>query len=154
RIVVCIAVAASPVSVVRAQDAVPKILPEPTILPELSKRTEPQPIKVEATETPDTEKPSIEILAGAPSEKPAPILKQTPPPKTGAILTAPAEKKTRPAKHMIVQPKAPEPSPPIELIPIALTLSALKAVATSAPLPQYPYEAKQARVTGSGVCIL
>jgi TonB family protein len=33
-------------------------------------------------------------------------------------------------------------------------LSALKAVAINAPLPDYPYQAKNAHVTGSGVCVL
>jgi len=149
RIVVCIAVALPQSALVRAQNAVPKVLPEPTILPELSKRTGPEPMKVEATSTPDTEKPSIEISAGTPSEKPAPIVKQMPSPKTGVIPVAAGGKKTSPAKHTTVQPNAPEPIPPIEL-----TLSALKAVATSAPLPDYPYQAKQARVTGSGICNL
>jgi TonB family protein len=38
--------------------------------------------------------------------------------------------------------------------PIELTLSALKAVAISAPLPDYPYQAKRAPATGSGICNL
>jgi TonB family protein len=49
----------------------------------------------------------------------------------------------------MVQRKAPEPIPPI-----TLTLSALKAMTTSSPLPDYPDEAKQASVTGSGICNL
>jgi TonB family C-terminal domain len=148
-IVVCIGVALLQSPSVRAQDAVQKVLPEPTILPELSKRTGPEPMKVQRTPIPDTEKPSLEVLAGTPSEKPVPIMRQTPPPKTEAIPVAAVEKKTPPAKRAIVQPKAPVPIPPIEL-----TLSALKAVATSAPLPDYPYQAKRAHVTGSGICNL
>jgi len=150
QIVVCIAAALPQSALVRAQDAVTGIRPEPTILPELSKRTGPEPMKVEATPTPDTEKPSLEVLGGAPSEKAAPIVKQEQPlPKTGAIPVAVAEKKPPPVKHTIVQPKAPVPIPPIEL-----TLSALRAVATSAPLPNYPYQAKHAHVVGSGICNL
>jgi len=33
-------------------------------------------------------------------------------------------------------------------------LSAAKAVAISAPLPDYPYLAKRAHITGSGVCVM
>jgi TonB family protein len=147
-IVVCIAVAFAEPALVRAQDAVTGIRPEPTILPELSKRTGPEPLKAQGTPIPDTEKPSLEVLGGAPSEKAAPIVKQERPPKVEAIPVA-AEKKTPPAKHTIVQPKAPEP-----VSPMGLTLSALKTVATSAPLPEYPYQAKRAHVTGSGICNL
>jgi len=34
------------------------------------------------------------------------------------------------------------------------SLSAAKAVAISAPLPDYPYQAKHAHITGSGVCVM
>jgi TonB family protein len=53
------------------------------------------------------------------------------------------------AKHTIVQPKALE-----AIQPIMLKLSALKAVATSTPVPEYPYHARQAGITGRGICIL
>src|SRR5215469_6330607 len=79
RIVVCVGVALSQSPVVRAQDAVPRALPEPTILPELSKRTGPEPMQAQGTPIPDTEKPSLEVLGGAPNERPAPIVKQEPP---------------------------------------------------------------------------
>ena len=151
RIVVCIVVAFAQPALVRAQDAVavPRILPEPTILPELLKRTGPEPLKAQGTPTPETETPSIEISGGGPREKPAPIVKEEAPPRTDATPAAALEKKPPAAKHTIVQLKAPAPAPPIEL-----TLSALKAVTTSAPLPDYPYQAKQAHVTGSGICNL
>ena len=184
RIVVCIVVAFAQPALVRAQDAVTGIRPEPTILPELSKRTGTEPMKAHGTPTPETEKPSLEVLGGAPlpelskrtrtepmkaqapsipdtenpslevlggapSEKAPPIAKQEAPPKTDAIPAAALEKKRPAAKHTIVQLKAPVPIPPIEL-----TLSALRAVATSAPLPNYPYQAKHAHVVGSGICNL
>ena len=81
RIIMCIGVALAQSPLVRAQDAVPTILPEPAILPELSKRTGPEPMKAKAPPIPDEEKPSIEILAGTPGEKPAPLAKQKPPQK-------------------------------------------------------------------------
>lgn len=149
RIVVFFGFALFQAPLARAQDAVPSILPEPTILPELSKRIGPKPMKAEGTPIPDAERPSLEVLAGAPNEKPAPIVKQTPPPKMAAIPAAVVEKKPTHAKRTIAQLKAPEP-----VSPMGLTLSALKTVATSAPLPDYPYQAKQAHVAGSGICSL
>jgi TonB family protein len=38
--------------------------------------------------------------------------------------------------------------------PTSLSLSAARALAISAPLPEYPYEAKHANITGSGVCAM
>ncbi len=35
-----------------------------------------------------------------------------------------------------------------------LSLSVAQAMAVSAPLPEYPYEAKHANVSGSGVCVM
>ena len=151
---VCIGVALLQSTLVQAQDAVPRVLPEPTILPELSKRTGPEPMKAKGTPIPDAEKPSIEILAGILNEKPAPVVKQTPPPETLALPAAAVEKKAAPVKRTIVQAKAPEQEPPEPVPAIVLTLSALKAVATSAPLPDYPYQAKRSHVTGSGICTL
>ncbi len=52
-----------------------------------------------------------------------------------------------------MQPEAPEPKAP-EPTATPITLSALKAVAINAPLPDYPYQAKNAHITGSGVCVL
>src|SRR5262249_1854351 len=98
RIVVCVGVALSQPPLAMAQDAVSTPPPEPTILPELSKRTGPEPMKAKGTPIPDAEKPSIEILAGILNEKPAPIVKQTPPPETLALPAAAVEKKAAPVK--------------------------------------------------------
>ena len=38
--------------------------------------------------------------------------------------------------------------------PTSLSLSSAQALVVSAPLPEYPYEAKHANVTGSGVCVM
>ena|SRR5215831_5773008 len=79
RNVVCvIGIVLSQATLVRAQDAAPIIPPEPTIIPELSKRTGREPMTVEAPTIPDADKPSIEISAGTPSEKLSPIVKQKP----------------------------------------------------------------------------
>jgi TonB family protein len=119
----------------------------PATLRELSKRTE-------ATPTPNADKPrskpSVEISAAMPNQKPIPIVKQTPPPEELATPAATAEKnRPRVRRRAIVQPKAPEPPPATPT-----SLSAAKTVAISAPLPDYPYEARRAHVTGSGVCVM
>ena len=50
-------------------------------------------------------------------------------------------------------PPAPTPAPLIDT-PGAISASAAKAVAISAPRPEYPYEARSRRITGGGVCLL
>jgi TonB family protein len=38
--------------------------------------------------------------------------------------------------------------------PTQLSLSAAQTLAVSAPLPEYPYEARRANVTGNGICAM
>jgi TonB family protein len=141
QFVLCIGVALTASPLARAQGLAPATLQE------LSKRTE-------ATPTPNLDKPrskgSIEISAATPNEKPAPLVEQTPPPEELAPPTATAEKKEpRVRKRAIVRPKAPEPPPATPT-----SLPAAKAMAVSAPLPDYPYEARRAHATGNGVCLI
>ena len=62
-------------------------------------------------------------------------------------------------------PPKPRTSPPKPVAPIArpkpaglpagpMSMSSAKAVAVSAPRPEYPYEARRAKMTGSGVCVM
>jgi periplasmic protein TonB len=81
-----------------------------------------------------------------PDEPPPPDIQpefheeQTPPPK-----------QNKPAK---VQPiKAPQVAGPPRP-PGMMSASQAKAVAVSAPRPEYPYEARSRHVTGSGVCLV
>jgi TonB family protein len=119
----------------------------PATLGELSKRTE-------ATPTPSAaqprSKPSLDISAATPNQKPAPIVEQTPPPEELATPAA-TVKKNRPRvrSRAIVQPKSPEPPPATPT-----SLSAAKAVAISTPLPHYPYEASHVHFTPMGVCVM
>jgi len=141
QFVLCIGVALAGLPLARGQEFAP-----PT-LGELSKRTK-------ATPTPNPDKPrskgSIEISAATPNEKPAPPVEQTPPPEELATPAAAAEKKERRVKkRAIVRPKAPELPPATPT-----SLSAAKAVAISAPLPDYPYEARRAHITSNGVCLI
>jgi TonB family protein len=66
--------------------------------------------------------------------------KPTPPPK-------PRTDKPKPIAP-IARPQAPQAPPG------AMSMSSAKAVAISAPRPEYPYEARRTKATGSGVCVM
>jgi TonB family protein len=135
-----IALAGSPLA--RAQEATSATLQEQS-----------QP--VEATATPRLEKPrskpSLEISAKTPSQTPTPGAEETPPAEELATPAATPEKKTRVKRRTTsaFQPKAAE-------FPVVspMSMSAARALATSAPLPRYPYEARHAHITGSGLCVM
>ena len=141
QFVLCIGVALARPALARAQGLAPATLGE------LSKRAG-------ATPTPNPDKPrskgSLEISAATPNQKPAPLVEQMRPPEELATPAAAAEKKEpRVRKRAIARPKAPEPPPATPT-----SLSAAKAVAISAPLPDYPYEARRAHITVNGVCLI
>jgi len=108
----------------------------------------------EATPTPKLKKKkgrTRELAARQSSEKPGPAVKQRSASEEPATSAAPVEKKHRVKKRMAsrIQPEAVALS-----TPTSLSLSAAQAMAVSAPLPDYPYEAKHANVTGNGVCVM
>src|SRR5438067_1445634 len=74
----------------------------------------------------------------------------THPPEEPVTPAMPVQKKTR-AKRTApaVQSEAASSS-----TPTPLSLPAAQAMAVSAPLPEYPYQAKRANITGSGVCVI
>jgi TonB family protein len=86
-----------------------------------------------------------------PSQKPAPPTEQAPPPEEPAVVAVPAEKKPRPRKRPrpAVQPQAASIS-----APVPVSLSVAQSMAITAPLPDYPYEAKRRNLTGSGTCVV
>jgi protein TonB len=138
----CTSVVLAASALARAQDATSATLQEP-------------PKKPEATPTPrperSTRKPSLEISTGTPNQKPAPAAEQTPGPEEMATPAAEAEKKTGVKRHATSRVK------PTEVrfsVPELMSMSAAKAIAVSAPLPQYPYQAKRAHITGSGLCVM
>jgi TonB family protein len=108
----------------------------------------------EATPTPKLKKKkaerSPEVAARASSEKPAPVIEQPPTPEE-PTTAAPVEKKHRVKRRTAlgVQPQA-----AIFSTPSSLSLSAAQALAVSAPLPEYPYQAKRANITGNGICVM
>ncbi len=141
--VLCTGIVLTNASLARAQDATSASLPEHVDTDE----TMPMP-------TPKKKKPapSLEIAAKASSQKPAPATEQTTPsPEQPVTPAMPLQKKTRAKKRTTsaVQPEAPSSS-----TPTPLSLPAAQAMAVSAPLPEYPYQAKRANITGSGVCVM
>jgi TonB family protein len=94
---------------------------------------------------------SREIAATASSEKPAPAIEQAAAPEESTTPAAPPEKKHRVKRR---PPRVVQSEPSTFSTPNSLSLSAAQAMAVSAPLPEYPYQAKHAKVSGSGVCVM
>ena len=114
-----------------------------------------QPIEPTPIPNPEkrTSKPTLEISAEAPSQKPAPVAEQTPRAEELATPGATAEKKPRVKKRATsAAQSAPAEFPGAGVI--SMSMSAAKAVAVSAPLPEYPYQAIRAKITGSGLCVM
>jgi len=91
----------------------------------------------------------------APEEQPTPPPEEiaAPPPPEPEIKPEYVEERTPPPK----QPKgkiAPIKAPTVAGRPGVMSISNAKALATYAPRPQYPYEARSRHVTGSGVCVV
>ena len=86
-----------------------------------------------------------------PSQKPAPTIEQASSAEEPEVVAAPAEKKHRSRKRArsAVQPEAASIS-----APIPISLSVAQSMAITAPLPDYPYEAKRRNLTGSGICVV
>ena len=96
----------------------------------------------EPTPPPEMEEPEPVEQPPEPTEVPAFVEeKPTPPPKP----------RTSPPK-----PVAPIARPKPAGVPSAgpMSMSSAKAVAVSAPRPEYPYEARRSKLTGSGVCVM
>ena len=140
--ILCSSIAFGASQVARAQDAASPRLLEPAIT-------------VKATPTPrpkkQTSEPIVEIPTEGASEKPPPIAEETPRAEELATPAPPTEKKTR-AKRRATPAAQPGPAE----LPIVgtMSLSAAKAVALSTPIPDYPYQARRAHITWSGVCVM
>jgi protein TonB len=138
----CSSIAFGASQVARAQEAASPMLLEPAIT-------------VKATPTPRpkkrTSEPTVEIPTEAPSEKPPPIVEETPDVEELATPAPPTEKKTRAKKRAT---SAAQSGPAGFPIVNTMSLSAAKAVAVSTPIPDYPYQARRAHITWSGVCVM
>ena len=134
--IMCSSIAFGASQVARAQDAASPKLLEPAIT-------------VKATPTPRpkkrTSEPTVEIPTEAASEKPPPVAEETPRAEELATPAPPTGKKTRAKKRV---------TPAAQPIVGTMSLSTAKAVAVSTPIPEYPYQARRAHVTWSGVCLM
>jgi len=92
-----------------------------------------------------------EVVARTQTQTPVPVKKQTPSTEEPLTAATPVEKKARVKRRApsVVQREMASIPPPTQL-----SLSAAQAMAVSAPLPEYPYQAKHANITGSGVCVM
>ena len=126
----------------RAQDATSANLPEHVDTGEAMLTPKPKKKKAES---------SLKIAATSSSQKRAYVTEHTPPPEEPVTPAMPVQKKTRAKKRTApaVQSEAASSS-----TPTPLSLPAAQAMAVSAPLPEYPYQAKRANITGSGVCVI
>ena len=110
----------------------------------------------------------LEQIAEVTFEQAPPNPEPTPPPEEEPEpLDAPPEPTDPPEfqEEKPTPPPKPRTSPPKPVAPIArpqqasapagpMSMSSAKAVAVSAPRPEYPYEARRMRATGSGVCVM
>jgi protein TonB len=78
----------------------------------------------------------------------------TPPPEDIPLPPPPPEPQVQPEFHE--EQATPPPRQAVKVVaPIkAATMSSARASATFAPRPEYPYEARSRKITGSGVCVL
>jgi TonB family protein len=127
---------------VRAQDATSANLPEHVDTGEAMLTPKPKKKRAES---------SLKIAARSSSQKRASVTEQTPPSEGPMTAAAPLEKKARGKKRSTSVARAESPS---SMVVTSLSLSAAQAMAVSAPLPAYPYQAKRANITGSGICIM
>ena len=134
--ILCGSIAFGASQIARAQDAASPRLLEPAIT-------------VKATPTPrskkQTSEPMVEIPTEAASEKPPPVAEETPRAEELATPAPPTGKKTRAKKRV---------TPAAQPIVGTMSFSTAKAVAVSTPIPEYPYQARRAHVTWSGVCLM
>lgn len=140
--VLCTGVVLASAPLAHAQEATSPNLPEHM---EAGEATPPPKLKKKKKQR------SREIATTASSEKPPPAIEQAATAEESTIPAAPAEKKHRVKRRA---PPAVQSEPTSFSTPTSLSLSAAQAMAVSAPLPEYPYQAKHAKVTGSGVCVM
>ena len=119
-------------------------------VPEQTLASEEAPTQIAPAEEKKAE-PNRSTASMPPSQKPAPTIEQASSAEEPAVVAAPAEKKHRPRKRPrpAVQPEAASIS-----APVPVSLSVAQSMAITAPLPDYPYEAKRRNLTGSGICVV
>ncbi len=82
----------------------------------------------------------------------------TPPPQEVPVATPPPEPPETKPEYVEERTPPPHQPRPVRVVPIKapgpMSMSSAKALATFAPRPQYPYEARSRRIMGSGVCVV
>jgi protein TonB len=129
--------AAIAIAAIRPQEPIMDLTDIPEAVVEMSIETQQEP--PQPTPPPEEEPPPPPPPEAIPEEQPEFVEeKATPPPKR-----TPSDKPVAP----IAKPKAVGPVGP-------MSMSSAKAVAVSAPRPEYPYEARRSKIVGSGVCVM
>jgi TonB family protein len=112
-----------------------------------------------------------EVPVEVPSDVPTAVVEATlqateeptPPPEDIPLPEAPpppeikpeyVEETTPPPKRPTAQKFSPIKAPQAAGRPGTMSISSAKALATYAPRPQYPYEARSHHIMGSGVCVV
>ena len=112
--------------------------------------------EVAAEVPPDIPTAVIEATLQA-TEEPTPPPEDIPlpePPPPPEIQPEYVEETTPPPKKPQAQKFTPIKAPQAAGRPGTMSISSAKALATYAPRPQYPYEARSRHVVGSGVCVV
>ena len=112
-----------------------------------------EPPAVDLTDIPTA---TVEASLEQPQEQP------TPPPEDVPLPPPPPEPEVQPEFHEETTPPPRQPQRPAAPIkapqqaarPGIASISNAKAAAVFAPRPEYPYEARSRKITGSGVCVL
>src|SRR6266581_2702889 len=111
------------------------------------------------------EAPAVELPPNTPTVVEATLAppEATPPPEDIPLPEPPpppeikpefVEETTPPPKRPTAQKFAPIKAPQAAGRPGTMSISSAKALATYAPRPQYPYEARSHHIMGSGVCVV
>jgi TonB family protein len=141
--IVCSGVLLASDPLARAQDATSANLPD---------RVEPgeaaTPKSAPKKKKPERNRP---VAVHTSSQTPAPDAEVILPAKEPGIARVPERKKAHVKKRVA---SALQSEPASFLTATQLSLSSAQAMAMTAPLPEYPYEAKHANITGSGVCTM
>ena len=124
------------IAAIKPQEQIVDLSDIPEAVVELSIETQQEPAPPPPPEEDIPPPPPPEAI---PEEQPEFVEeKSTPPPKR-----TPSDKPVAP----IQKPKPVGPMGPV-------SMSSAKASAISAPRPEYPYEARRSKITGSGVCVM
>ena len=97
--------------------------------------------------------PSQAVEPQTSDSTPQHLTKPAAPPEEHVTVVAPVERKPRLKKRTRPQPSVQSEAASIPAS-VPISLSVAQSMAISAPLPEYPYEAKRRNLSGSGVCVV